>query len=795
MKDRTVKQALVVGAGLMGSRIAGHLANAGISSYLLDILPSDSSEEELKDKKKRNALALKGIAALKSSDPAALYSEDLLDRITPGNLEDDLYRVGEVDWVIEAVVEKLQIKKSLLARMGEHLKKGTIISTNTSGISINKIAVGLPKEHRPFFLGTHFFNPPRYMKLLEIIPAQETEEEVLDFICALGREVLGKEVVLARDTTNFIANRLGTYGMASTIKTMVEEGLSIEAVDALTGQPVGRPRTASFRTLDMVGLDTFLHVANNIKAETHDPNEAQVYSMPDFVTDMAEKGWLGLKSGKGFYQKIKDDEGESQILTLNYETMEYRAQEKVRLNVLDEIRNLPGFEEKIQALVQDEGKAGRFIWKNLKDLLLFTARKLPEIADSIIHVDRAMRFGYNWQRGPFALWDALGVSQSVERMRKEGDAIPEVVEGMLALGKGSFYLDEEGMYYDYQDNCYKRMDPDPHVVQLPRLKKEEKVVLSNPGASLIDMGDGVALLEFTSPNNTIGEDVIQMMNDGLDAVEKDFDGMILGNQGHHFCVGANLMLILMEAQCENWFSIDLIVQEFQKANMRMKYFHKPIVAAPFGMTLGGGCELCLHTHRVHAAAETYIGLVELGVGLIPAGGGTKEMVLRSIEGVEEVKDLDHQPLINQVFERVAMAKVARSALEGKALGYLRKNDRITINDRHLLSQAKKTVLGMITEGFKPLEEKKIPVLGEEGQAVLNLGIYTLLEGRFISEYDAHLGRQLAYIMTGGHVKAGTLVGEQYLLDLEREVFMALLEEPQTQERMEHMLKYRKPLRN
>lgn len=794
--DCKVERALVVGAGLMGSRIAAHLANVGISSYLLDILPPDVPKDQLTDKKKRNALAWKGMEALKKSDPAALYTEDLLDLITPGNLEDDLHRVGEVDWVIEAVVENLDIKQTLFEQMKEFLKEGTIISTNTSGISINQIAAALPEEHRLYFLGTHFFNPPRYMKLLEIIPAQETQKDVLEAVSQLGEEVLGKEVVQARDTPNFIANRLGTYGMASTIKAMVEEDLTIEEVDALTGPVMGRPRTASFRTLDMVGLDTFLHVANNIKSQTHDPQEAQMYSLPDFVTTLAERGWLGLKSGQGFYQKIKDEEGESQILTLDVASMEYRPQKKAQLPILDEIKNLSGFGEKMKALVADESKAGRFVWRTVKEFLLFTAQKLPEIADSIVEVDRAMRFGYNWQQGPFALWDALGVVESVERMRQEGHEIPEVVEKMLSLGKDSFYLqDETTEYYDYQKDCYQELEPDPQVIDLFALKKNEQVVLSNPGASLVDLGDGVACLEFTSPNNSIGEDVIQMINDGLDEVERNFAGLVLGNQGHHFCVGANLMLILMEAQSENWFGIDLIVQEFQKANMRMKYFKKPIVAAPFGMTLGGGCELCMHTHRVQAAAETYIGLVELGVGLIPAGGGTKEMVFRVMKGLEHVKDLPHQPLINQIFETVAMARVARSALEGKKLGYLQEEDSITLNDRHLLAQAKKTVLGMVTAGFTPFKRKKVPVLGREGRAVLNLGVYTLLEGRFISEYDAHLGRQLAYIMTGGDVEAGTSVDEQHLLNLEREVFMALLEEPKTQERMEHMLMYRKPLRN
>ena len=798
-----VEKVVVIGAGLMGSRIAGHLANVGIPSYLLDILPPELTEKEkakgltMEDSRVRNRLAREGIEKLIKSVPGALYTRNAAELITPGNIEDHLEVVAEADWVIEAIIENLEIKEQLMDRMEEHLKQGTIISSNTSGISIAEIASQLSEEHRQSFLGTHFFNPPRYMKLLEIIPTEETSDQVLSFMCDFGREVLGKEVVVTRDTPNFIANRIGGLCLASTVSTMFEKSLSIEEVDALTGRPMGRPSSASFLTMDMVGLDTFLHVARNIIEQTDDELERELYEMPDFVKEMEERGWLGQKSGKGFYEKIKDEEGKSQILTLDYEELDYRPQEKARLSLLDKINNISGFGDKLRAMTEDDSRAGSFVWQHLKHVLLFTADKLPAIADSVLDIDACMRYGYNWKKGPFEVWDALGVEESVARMRDEGESIPRVVEEMLSLGEGSFYLEREGTryYYDYQEQEYKELPVDPRVIDLPRLKKEERVVLSNPGASLIELEDGVVCLEFTSPNNSVGEDVIRMVNDSLEEVEQNYRGMVIGNQGRHFCVGANLMLLLMEAQSDNFFGIELMVKEFQQMNMRMKYFSKPIVAAPFSMTVGGGCEICMHAHRVNAAAETYIGLVELGVGLIPAAGGTKEVVLRSIEGVESVEDMNLQPLVNEVFETVAMGKVAKSAREGQELGFLRPDDKITLNDRFLIDGARRMVVAMDQEGFEPPVKKKVPVLGEDGYAVLKLGVYNMREGNYISEYDQHLAESLARIMTGGRVKAGTRVTEEHLLELEREVFMSLIGEPKTQERMEHMLKHRKPLRN
>ncbi|NLC76031.1 MAG: 3-hydroxyacyl-CoA dehydrogenase [Clostridia bacterium] len=778
----------------MGSGIAAHLANVGIPVYLLDIVPRDLPEEA--GQEARNSLAQKGLEAAIKAKPAAFYSQKDARLVKVGNFEDHLHWLSEVDWIIEVVVERLDIKKDLLQKVAAHRKPGTIVSSNTSGISINKMVEDMPEEFKQHFLGTHFFNPPRYMKLLEIIPCRETLPEIVEGMVEFGEKVLGKGVVLAKDTPNFIANRIGTYGMLETTRIMLEEGYTIEEIDVVTGPAMGRPKSASFRTLDLVGLDTFLHVANNVLENVDDPYEKEAFQIPELLKTMVDKGLLGNKTKKGFYTKQTTEQGK-QILALNYQTMEYEPLVKPKFASIEAGKNIPGLANRLKNLINAKDRAGALAWKTLKKALLYTARQLGVIADDIPSIDNAMKWGFNWSMGPFEVWDAIGVAATVTRMKEEGEEIPAVVEEFLAKGNQSFYVkNEEGLfYYDFVSKEYKLLKQPSELIVLKDLKKQNKVVHSNPGAQLIDLGDGVACLEFTSPNNALGVDIIHMLNWCTQNLTKQFDGMVIGNQGKNFCVGANLMLILMEAEDENWDEIDLMIKEFQYSFYRLKYAPFPVVAAPFGMTLGGGYEISAAADKIQAAAETYMGLVELGVGLVPGAGGHKELLIRHMEKVSNVDKVDIQPIVNKVFETIAMAKVSTSAKEAKDLGYMRASDGISVNGDFLLHDAKNAVLEIVRQGYRPPAPALIPVVGESGYAVMELGIYTLLKGGYISEYDAHLAKKVAYILAGGKVHPGTVVTEEYLLDVEREAFLSLVGEPKSQERMRHMLLKGKPLRN
>lgn len=798
-----IRKAAVLGAGTMGVAIAAHLANVGIPSYLLDIVPRELTEEEkslgltLEDKRVRNRLAQQAIERLTKVRPAPLYDSRDVNLITPGNLEDDLPRLSEVDWIIEVVVENLEIKQKLLARVEEHWREGTIVSTNTSGISVNKMIEGRSEKFRRHFLGTHFFNPPRYMKLLEIIPAKETDPEVLSYMERFCEEVLGKGVVFAKDTPNFIANRIGVYGMAVTIKAMEEEGLGVEEVDEITGPALGRPKSASFRTMDMVGLDIFLHVAQNVRDNVTEDWEKKAFDLPEFIKKMVEKGLLGEKTKGGFYKVEKAAEGKN-ILALDYTRMEYRPRQKVKYASIDAAKNVEGPVAKLKALVGGKDKASQFSWKVLKPVLVYAAVKLGEIADDIVAVDRAMRWGFNWDLGPFEQWDALGVKEIAERIQQDGEEVPPVVKEMLEAGITSFYKKEESRtyYYDFKSKRYVELKPRPGVIYLPDFKARNKVVKTTAGASLIDIGDNILCLEFHSPRQAIGPDIVTMIFRAVEELEKGYDGLVIGNHARNFCVGANLMMILMEAQAEEWDEVDLMVRQFQQSLMRLKYCEKPVVAAPHGMTLGGGYEIIAHCHRVRAAAETYMGLVEVGVGVIPAGGGCKEMVLRSVENVmDNENERDLLPFVQKAFETVAMAKVSTSAKEAYGLGYLRPQDSVTINgDRHIY-EAKRVVMAMNLEGFVPPKPRKIRVVGETGYAAMKTAIYLMKEGGYISEYDAYIGDKLAYIFSGGRLPTNSWVTEEYFLDLEREAFLHLCGQPKTQERMMHLLQTGKPLRN
>ncbi|ANB55990.1 enoyl-CoA hydratase/isomerase family protein [Anoxybacillus sp. B7M1] len=792
---KRIKRAAVLGSGVMGSGIAAHLANVGIPTLLLDIVPRERTKEEeargltFEHKAVRNRLANQALQKLLKQKPAPLMAKEKLALIETGNFEDDLHRLAEADWIIEVVVENLDIKKQLFAKIDAVRREGSIVSSNTSGISVEAMSEGRSEDFKKHFLGTHFFNPPRYLKLLEIIPTKATDPEVVAFMKEFGEEVLGKGVVIAKDTPNFIANRIGTYGLLVTVREMIKGGYSVGEVDSVTGPLIGRPKSATFRTLDVVGLDTFIHVANNV-FEKVDGEEKEVFRTPDFMKAMLEKGWLGSKAGQGFFLKKGKD-----ILELNYETLEYEPSKKLKTPAVEMSKQAKGLSNKLKALVYSDDRAGELLWNILSPVLLYSAQLLGEIADDIVAIDRAMKWGFGWEFGPFETWDAIGVEASVRKMQEEGKNVPDWVAQMLAAGHTSFYKRENGKVLVYDKGEYKPVSENPKVIHLKRLKEENRVIKKNSGASLIDLGDDVALLEFHSPNNAIGLDIVQMINDSLEEVDRNYKGLVIGNQGKNFCVGANLALILMEAQDDNYFEIELVVRQFQQAMMNIKYSPKPVVAAPFAMTLGGGTEICLPAARIQAAGETYMGLVEVGVGLIPGGGGNKELYIKYLNSLPNGVDFDLQKVANKVFETIATAKVSTSALEARELNFLNRQDGITMNGDHLLYDAKQAVISLYDSGYQPPVRKKIPVVGESGYAALLLAAQSMHLSGYATEHDVKIAKKLAYVIAGGKVPYGTEVDEQYLLDLEREAFLSLVGERKSQERMQHMLVKGKPLRN
>ncbi|MBA4493839.1 3-hydroxyacyl-CoA dehydrogenase [Paenactinomyces guangxiensis] len=785
----------------MGAAIAGHLANVGVPTYLLDIVPRDLTEQEkakgltLNDKVVRNRLAQAGKDRLLKEKPAPLFTREAAGLIQVGNMEDDFDKLGGVDWIIEVVVENLKIKQDLFARLEKVWKPGTIVSSNTSGISINKMVEGRSEEFKKHFLGTHFFNPPRYMKLLEMIPNRSTDPAILTEMKAFAEEVLGKGVVFCKDTPNFIANRIGTYGLQITLPVMEELGLGPDEVDAVTGRAMGRPKSATFRTLDLVGLDTFVHVADNVRENVSDPAEKEAFVVSPLMKKLVDNKWLGEKSGQGFYKKVKTEKGK-EILALDPKTLEYRPRKKLKARSLDQAKRAKTLPEQLQALVYADDAAGKLAWQITKKVLIYSANRLEEIADDIVSVDQAMKWGFNWELGPFEMWDAIGVEKSVARMREEGETIPKLVEDLLASGQKTFYKTEQGKRYSFfVGGKYGEVAEHEKEISLGRLKEQGKLIKGNKGASLIDIGDDIACLEFHSPKQAIGADIISMINTAVKEVDANYRGLVIGNQAPNFCVGANLMLMLMEAQDHNWPELDLMVRQFQKAMGSLRYLNRPVVAAPFGMALGGGVEVCLPADRIQASAELYMGLVEVGVGLIPGGGGNKEMLLRWTEGIDPADRVALQPLVNHVFMTIGQAKVSTSAQEARKYKFLRSCDGITANQDHLIYDAKQVALGLAKAGYQAPQPRQIPVVGETGYNVLKLGAYGMLKSGYISEHDYKIACKLAYVLSGGEVPEGTPVSEQYLLDLEREAFLSLAGEPKTQARMQYMLAKGKPLRN
>ncbi|ANU12558.1 3-hydroxyacyl-CoA dehydrogenase/enoyl-CoA hydratase family protein [Planococcus halocryophilus] len=790
-----IRKAAVLGSGVMGSGIAAHLANIGIPVVLLDIVPRELSKEEqakgltLEDKAVRNRMATGSIQKLLKQKPAPLTAKKNLQLITPGNLEDDLEKLKDVDWIIEVIVENLDVKKSLYEKIDGVRKEGTIISSNTSGISINAMVEGRSEDFGKHFLGTHFFNPPRYLKLLEIIPAKTTAPEVLEFMTTFGEDQLGKGVVIAKDTPNFIANRIGTYGLLVTLREMMARGYSIGEVDSVTGPLIGRPKSATFRTLDVVGLDTFMHVSKNVYDQTSG-EEQKVFDAPEFMKKMVEKGWLGAKSGQGFFLK-KDKE----ILELDPETLEYRPAGKLKTPSQEVAKQQKGLAAKMKTLVYAEDRTGELLWSILSPTLRYSAELNEEISDDIVAIDNAMKWGFGWEQGPFETWDAIGVKKSVEKMTQEGHTVPAFVQALIDSGNENFYKEQEGDLYFFDGTTYKPVPVNEKVIDLKRYKKKHGVIKSNSGASLIDLGDGIALLEFHSRSNAIGLDIMQMINFAVDEVDKNYKGLVIGNQGKNFCVGANLGMILMEAQDDNIFELDFTIKTFQNAMMKLKYSNKPVVAAPFGMALGGGAEVTLPVAHIQASMETYMGLVEVGVGLIPGGGGNKELYMKQLKGLPNGVTIDYLNIATKVFESIAMAKVSTSAEEARENNFLNFVDGISVNNDHLIYDAKQAALSLYENGYQAPLREKVPVPGEPGYATLLLGAEGMFISGYISEHDLKIAKKLAFVLAGGKVPYGTKVDEQYLLDLERQAFLSLVAEPKTQQRMQHMLVKGKPLRN
>ena len=799
---KRINRVAILGAGTMGARIAAHFANAGVPSYLLDIVPPDA------DVPARNKIATAGLDAAKKSKPAAFFNAALADKISIGNFEDDLQRIKDADWIIEVVAENLEIKRNLLARVAQVRKPGSIVTTNTSGLPVHLIAEGMSEEFQRRWAGTHFFNPPRYLKLVELIPGPKTSPEVLETLAEFCDRRLGKGVVVAKDTPNFIANRIGTFSMLNALRLMNKLGMTIEEVDACTGPAIGQPKSATFRTADIVGLDVLMHVVTNIYETATDDESREMYKLPAFIEDMTKRKWLGDKTGQGFYKKLRG-EAEKEILTLDVNTMEYRPRQKARLASIEAGKTIENTDDRLRALIgpvlagQTGDKAQQFLWGSLSETCLYAARRVPEISDRVEDVDRAMRWGFGWEFGPFQIMDTLGVEAFAAQINKEGRSLPPVVEKLLASGRNSFYRNEKGVTSVFELGGARKIEEPAGVIFLKSLKDAGKEVERNSGASLIDLGDGVLCCEFHSKMNAIGADLISMVHKGLKRLETDFDAMVIANQAVNFSVGANLMLVLMGAQEQEWDELHLAVKQFQNANLAIKYAPKPVVTAPQGMALGGGCEVSLHGARIQAAAEAYMGLVETGVGLIPGGGGTKEMMIRANERAGGGEELDLFHSMKPVFETIAMAKVGTSAEECRDLGFLRREDGVSMNRDRLVGDAKEVALALARGGYRAkaanwqegAQTTQIKVLGEQFLSGAKLVIHMMQRGGYITDYDAHVGRKLGNILAGGALSSPQFVSEQYVLDLEREAFVSLCGEKKTQERIAHTLKTGKPLRN
>jgi 3-hydroxyacyl-CoA dehydrogenase len=787
MTDR-VQTAAVLGAGVMGSAIAAHLAGAGIRTHLLDIVPPKLTDAEKKDQKARNRFADGGLEKALKAKPAAFYDPDAARLVTTGNLEDHLERLRACDFVIEAVLESLDVKKALFQKIAPHLAPHAMLASNTSGLSIAAMSAVLPEELQKRFVVMHFFNPVRYMHLLEVIGGPKTDPKIVERAAAFG-EWLGKGIVFAKDTPNFVANRIGVYGMLLTMHTLEKEGYTIEEVDKIVGPPMGRPKSAAFQTADIVGIDTLLHVAQNCFDNLPNDEERAVFASPEWVKKLVAAGRTGRKSGGGFYKKVGDD-----ILVLDVKTAEYRPQNKVRYESLGNAKNIEDVKERLKMLVNAEDRAGQLAWKLMSRSLCYTARRLGEIADDVVQIDRAMRWGFNWELGPFEAWDAIGVEESVARMQKDGLDVPRWVVAMLKEGRKSFYGKDD--FFDVRAKKPARVPRDPRKIDLAAYKEDKKrIVKDSIGATLVDLGDGALCVEVHTKMNTVDDDVTNALAEAVEIAERDFQAIVIGNDGEHFGAGANLMLIYMLAQQKGWGLIEQAVKRFQDVLQGLRYARVPVVAAPFQYTLGGGAEIAMAADACQAHAETYIGLVEVGVGLVPAGGGCLRLVERFTEDVGGVEGADLLPFVGAASLQIAMAKVATGAEEGRRLRYLRATDGISLNRDHLLTHAKERALGMARAGYRPPRPRVLYAAGYDAQKTIEMRVWGMVEGGYATEHDGLVARKVARIMCGGDVARGTIRSEQDYLDLEREAFLSLAGEEKSQARMQSILMTNKPLRN
>ncbi|GAA4322043.1 3-hydroxyacyl-CoA dehydrogenase/enoyl-CoA hydratase family protein [Pontixanthobacter gangjinensis] len=799
---RRINKVAVIGSGIMGSGIACHFANIGVEVLLLDIVPRELNEKEKKkglsldDKVVRNRIVNDSLQDSVKSKPSPIYHKDFVNRIKTGNLEDDIHKVSEADWIIEVVVERLDIKKQVFENLEKHRKPGTLITSNTSGIPINFMTDGRSDDFKKHFCGTHFFNPPRYLRLFEIIPGKETSKDVLDFLETYGSKYLGKKTVLAKDTPAFIGNRIGIFSIMSLFHMVKDMGMTIEEVDKLTGPVIGRQKSATFRTVDVVGLDTLVHVANGLYENVPDDEQHDLFKLPDFISTMMENKWLGSKTGQGFYKKVKKDDGSSKIKSLDLDTMEYRDRKSASFATLEMTKTIDNVVDRFEVLVKGKDKAGEFYRKTFSALFAYVSNRIPEISDELYKIDDAMKAGFGWEHGPFQIWDAIGVQKGIDMMKEEGYEPAAWVKEMLENGSDSFYTIKEGntYYYDIQKKEQTKVPGQDAFIILDNIR-ESKEVFKNSGVVVEDLGDGILNVEFRSKMNSIGGDVLDGINKAIDLAEKDYQGLVVANNGKNFSVGANIGMIFMMAVEQEYEELNMAIKQFQDTMMRMRYSSIPTVAAPHAMTLGGGCELSLHADKVVASAETYIGLVEFGVGVIPGGGGTKEMTVRAADTFQ--KDDVELNRLREHFLTIGMAKVSTSAHEAYDLNLLQKGkDIVVVNPDRQLAIAKKHAMLMAENGYtKPIKRTDIKVLGKQALGAFLVGTDQMAAGKYISEHDKKIANKLAYVMAGGDLSENQLVSEQYLLDLEREAFLSLTGERKTLERLQHMLKKGKPLRN
>jgi 3-hydroxyacyl-CoA dehydrogenase len=800
--NRHIKRVAVLGSGVMGSRIACHFANIGCEVVLLDIVPNEITSNEakkgltLESKSVRNRIVDEALQFALKSNPSPIYRKSFASRIQTGNFEDDLPKISSCDWIIEVVIERLDIKLQLFEKVEKYRTPGTLISSNTSGIPIHLMNEGRSEDFKAHFCGTHFFNPPRYLQLLEIIPTSHTKSEIIDFLMDYGMRYLGKKTVLCKDTPAFIANRVGVYSIMSLFHAVNELGFTVDEVDKLSGPILGRPKSATFRTCDVVGLDTLVHVANGLKANCPNDEERSLFELPDYIAKMVQNGWLGSKSGQGFYKKSKDDRGNKQILSLDLNTMEYKVPEKVKFPTLDMAKPIEDLKQRTKMLLMGMDKAGQFYRQIFGGLFAYVSNRIPEISDDFYKIDDALKAGFGWELGPFETWDVLGLDQGLKLINEQNKRVAAWVEDMKANGFTSFYKTEKGkrLFYDLISKSYQIIPGTENLVQLDSLRADNKV-WGNSDTTIVHLGDGILNLEFHTKMNSIGAGVIEGLNKAMDIAEKEYKGLVISNAGQNFSAGANVATIFMMAVEQDFDELNFAVKAFQDVMMRVRYCNVPVVAAPHNLTLGGSCELCMHADKVVAHAESYIGLVEFGIGVIPAGAGTKEFAKRLSE---ELMAGDIK--INRLRERfltIGQAKVSTSAYEAFDLGYLRHGvDEVVVSRDYQLARAKVACLELAENGYvAPKRGKNITVVGQEGLGIVYVGANTMLSGKYISEHDALISEKLGYVLCGGDLSENTLVSEQYLLDLERKAFVELCMQRKTLERIESLVKYGKILRN